>query len=172
MQKYKNQGMDFDKMKSLAVDYLKARETFIKRSKDFRELDGNDNIIGRIGEYIAMKYLSNSGRAVTKCSSKVNKGFDLRCGEEETISVKLITAENKSGRTTSLKQPWTELIIITLSPEYKVDRIGHILHTNFIQVQSKYFRKQAYAHRNLLKDDGLFALHGKLLKGPEVENYL
>lgn len=164
--------MDFDKMKNLAVDYLKARETFIKGSKDFRELDGNDNIIGRIGEYIAIKYLNNCGRVVSKCPNKVNKGFDLKCGENETISVKLITSENKSGRTTSLKQPWTELIIITMCPAYKVDRLGHILYKDFLQVQSKYFKKEPFAQRKLLLDDGLFAQHGKLLKGKDVEYFL
>ncbi len=164
--------MNFNEMKSIANDYLKARETFIKRSRDFHELDGNDNIIGRIGEYIALKYLNSCGRIVSKCPNKVNKGFDLKCKEGGKISVKLITAENKSGRTTTLKQPWTELIIIRLSPAYKVDRIGHIQYDKFSQVQDQYFGKEAYANRKLLDDGGLFAKYGTLLKGDEVANFL
>ena len=88
---------------------------------------------------IAIKYLETTGRKAEKCSSKVNKGYDLEC-DGNKISVKLITAENRKGKTTQLKQPWTELILITLNKTYEVDRLGHI--------RPRIAFKKALAHRH------------------------
>ena len=68
----------------------------------------------------------DQGRKVTKNSNRVQKGFDLIADDVHQISVKIITAENKFGRTTRIKEPWSELIFIKLNSEYKVDIIGHI----------------------------------------------
>ncbi len=149
----------------LAKRYLQARREFLLEANKIPELSGNDNFVGRIGELIALRYLQKQNRSVIKVTNKINKGFDLTCTEGSSISVKLITAENKSGRTTKLKQPWTELILISLNPHYSVDRIGQITYDNFQIAQNDGFiTQQAFADKRYLKDGPLFDKYGSLHK--------
>jgi hypothetical protein len=160
----------YEDLKHLAKDYLKARQHFLVQSAKHTELAGNDNIIGRIGEMIAIKYLESVGRKANKCLSKVNKGYDLECNGNK-ISVKLITAENKNGKTTQLKQPWTELILITLGNSYEVERLGHITLDQFMK--SAYSTSNfPIANRKMLEDNELFQVYGTLQKGNDVKDYL
>lgn len=153
----------------LAKKYLQARREFLMEADKIPELSGNDNIVGRIGELIALQFLEKQNRSVTKVKNKVNKGFDLTCTEGSSISVKLITTENKSGRTTKLKQPWSELILISLNDLYLVDRIGHITCERFQEAQAdRLITQNAYADRKYLNNGHLFEKYGSLYQGIDV----
>lgn len=164
----------YDDLKQLAVNYLYARHIFIAESSKFEELTGNDNLIGRIGELIALEFLHRQGRLATKNKNLVEKGYDLLTTDNQRISVKLITAENKKGRTTRLKKPWTEIVLITLNSNYKVDRLGHITENEFEKALMESFIKdrEPYSDRKLLSDNGLFDKYGKLYKEKDVLDYL
>ena len=89
--------------------------------------------------------------------------------------MKIITAENKSGRTTRIKEPWSELIFITLNSDYKVDILGHLKKDQFNKALDDGFIKaeEPYADIKLLKDNGLFDKYeGVRLIGKDVEDYL
>jgi hypothetical protein len=164
----------YDDLKKLAVNYLNARHIFISESSKFEELKGNDNLIGRIGELIALEFLHRQGRSATKNINLVEKGYDILTSDNQMISVKLITAENKKGRTTRIKKPWTEIILITLNSNYKVDRIGHITENDFNKAINEKFINdiEPYADRRLLMDNGLFEMYGNVEKGNDVIDYL
>ena len=117
----------------LASDYLQARRTFEQEA----ELDGvneylggNDNFIGRIGEFLAMCYLEEFHGLVAsearreKDETKTNESrpaVDLRVGKE-WWSVKCVTDESASGRTSPYHAYkhykkgwiWPPLIIVRL----------------------------------------------------------
>ena len=94
----------------LASDYLQARRTFEQEAeldgvKEY--LGGNDNFIGRIGEFLAMRHLEEFHGLVAsearrqKGEDKTNESrpaVDLRVGEE-WWSVKCVTDESASGKT-------------------------------------------------------------------------
>ena len=164
----------YEDLKILAINYLKARNIFISKSSKFEELTGNDNLIGRIGELIALEFLDRQGRIATKNKNLVQKGYDLITSDNQFVSVKLITAENKKGRTTRVKKPWTELIIISLNSSYKVDRLGHITESEFKKAIDENYVKdlEPYTDRKMLMDKGLFEKFGRLYKDEDVTNYL
>lgn len=163
-----------DELKSLAKKYLSARQDFLSAiRKDHPELGGNDNIVGRIGEFVALQFLNNCNRVVEKCKSATNKGYDIVCSENRQISVKTITAESKTGRSTQLKQPWQELIMIYIGENYEVELIGHIHIEDYnIALQQQIVRENQVADKRLLLDGGLFSKYGKLYFGESVKNYL
>lgn len=164
----------YDDLKELAVKYLCSRHDFIKESSKFDELNGNDNLIGRIGELIALEFLHRQGRTAAKNRNLVEKGYDLLTLDGQKISVKLITSENKAGRTTKLKKPWTEIIIITLNSDYKVDRLGHITDKEFEKaIEEKFIKNdEPYTDRKMLMDNNLFEKYGRLYKDNDVLTYL
>lgn len=161
-------------LKNLAAEYLAARHKFLLATDNEELFHGNDNIVGRIGEFIAMNFLKRHGRPVSKATSKVQKGFDLKVDQDVEVSVKVITAENNLGRTTRVKKPWTELILITLNAHYQVDRIGHITASEMAYAVSQGFLKneEPYASRNMVRDGGLFERFGRLYKDADVQGYL
>lgn len=101
------------KLKKVCKNYLKARREFLDISNQQNELFGNDNIVGRIGEFIAIQFLRNYSRVPIKNLNKTQKGYDLLCNNKK-ISVKTITCENLTKRTTRIKDPWDELVLIEL----------------------------------------------------------
>lgn len=85
----------------LSEQYLKARQDFLSRSSGKLEpwLFGNDNIIGRIGEFLAMLYLEqfHGLNPETARGDKMNpskQSVDL-LASGTWWSVKSITSENK-----------------------------------------------------------------------------
>lgn len=163
-----------NELKCLAKRYLSARQEFLSAIReDHPELGGNDNIVGRIGEFIALQFLNDNNRDVTKCKSATNKGYDLVCSEDRQISVKTITAESKTGRSTQLKQPWQELIMIYIGKSYEVEIIGHIHIEDYnIALSQQFVRENQVADKKLLLEGGLFSKFGKLYFGESVKNYL
>lgn len=96
----------------VAKDYLNARQHFLRESPQ-ELLGGNDNFIGRIGELLAMLYLSQyHGLDLTRPrggeSNKSKKAVDLvtrwNTKDEVWWSVKAITAENSKGMTSIYKE--------------------------------------------------------------------
>lgn len=163
-----------DKRKQLCLDYLNARSAFRKAADSDAVLQGNDNIIGRIGEAIAHSYLEQLGRNPKVEEDQTNKGFDITCGDKSKVSVKLISSENNSGGTTKIDPDYDELILIKLDANHKVERLGHIVKKDFLQgyrVSAIYKAKDPYFRESMLDDFGLISKYGILLTGIEIERY-
>ncbi len=82
---------------------MRARRKFRRAADKIPELNGNDNLVGRIGEFIALQFLQIKLRRkkLVRNTSAVQKGYDI-IADGEKISVKIITSENLSGRTTPI----------------------------------------------------------------------
>ncbi|MFA4844975.1 MAG: hypothetical protein WC654_00235 [Patescibacteria group bacterium] len=161
------------KLRELSREYLLARQKFRKATDQDPLLSGNDNIVGRIGEFIAVQFLKEElGRKkIVKNPNPVQKGYDI-VADRKKVSVKTITAENATGRTTSIKEPWDELILVELNDESRVSRIGYVKFVDF-KKWSKY-RKDWYpvASRTMFNEDGLIGEQGDICEGKKVERYL
>ena len=73
-----------DEISKAIKEYLQARSRLIEVSAKYpTELKGNDNLIGRIGEYLALKLLRQEGRPPVKTKSLSQKGFDLEDGRKK-----------------------------------------------------------------------------------------
>ena len=117
----------------IAWQYLKARRKFEHAAElegVTEYLGGNDNFIGRIGEFLAMRYLEEFHGLVAsearrgkgeKKTNESRQAVDLRVGDE-WWSVKCVTDESKSGKTSpyhAYKHPkkgwvWPPLVIVKL----------------------------------------------------------
>ena len=91
--------------KNVSLAYLKAREIFREYADQDPVLQGNDNILGRIGEAIAHSFLEHLGRKPIVNINQTNPGYDITCQDNgEQVSVKMITNENKSGSTSKIRK--------------------------------------------------------------------
>ena len=154
--------MDFEKLKQASKDYLLARKKFLDIANATSELSGNDNIVGRIGEFIAYQFLYN--RNPRKNSNKSEKGFDIVCDDNVKVSVKTITHENQLGRTTRIKQPWDELLLIEIDITCSVTRIGHLTSIQFDNARHLWpnLSKVPYCKSSMLNPNGLIGKYGKV----------
>ena len=151
-----------------AIDvYLKARAALRAMGQKYPErLGGNDNLIGRIGEFIALRYFEEQGRSPKKAGgghSSTNPGFDLEEGDAR-IQVKVITHENKRGSSTRLKAPWTEFLLIELGSDYRQSRIGHLREQDHVRARAKNARMSKFpvVRRSMLETKGLIGRYGKV----------
>jgi len=104
--------------------YLQARKNILELGRKHPErIGGNDNIIGRIGEFIALQFLESIGQKPKKMLHSSNPGYDLIENDIQT-QVKVITSENQKGRNVRLKKPWNQFVLIELGEHYKPERIG------------------------------------------------
>ena len=92
----------------VSLKYLEARASFIEQTKNADLLKGNDNFIGRIAEMLAILHFHNSGiQDIRRPNSKSQKGVDLLLtepnGKQRLISVKCITHENQSKRSSRIR---------------------------------------------------------------------
>ncbi len=156
------------------TDYLSARVRFIQVQEKYDEyLKGNDNKVGVIGEYYAFLYLENQGRDVKKVESKSQEGFDLE-SDGKRISVKIITRENSSGKTTKLKKGWDEFILLILDEDYSVNSIGHI---NINQMrtairENKGWSETPVVKRSMINNTGLIGKYGKVESGEIINRVI
>lgn len=159
--------------KQLCLNYLKARQAFIEVANKDEVLHGNDNIIGRIGEAIAHSFLEQMGRHPKVVKHQSNPGYDIVCEHDGTrISVKLITAENKSGTTSKINHKWDELIGIELGDNLKVKNFGLITKDAFVEEQKRKNQSlEPRFSRNMFKENGIFALAGTLFPIEQIEKY-
>src|SRR5687768_5356675 len=111
----------------VAIDkYLQARHELLVLGRTHpTRIGGNDNIIGRIGEFIALRFLESIGQRPVKVLSSSNPGFDLIEGGVQT-QVKVMTEENQRGRNVRLTEPWSQLVLVELGTHYKPTRIGFL----------------------------------------------
>ncbi len=161
--------MDVNKERKVCRDYLVARKKFLKFANKSELLRGNDNIIGsRIGEFIAWEFLDKQKRK-PKMNERANvEGHDMVCKDGKKISVKLISPENKTGRTTRLGKNWDEFLLIILGDNYKVAKIGHITRSQFNK-DKKIRSANPYTTRSMLGEKGLFVRsRGRVYKKEEV----
>lgn len=161
-----------DKIIQTAINrYLKARHELIDLSQDYPErIGGNDNIIGRIGEFIALRFLEGRGQHARKHKSSANKGYDLYEGRRRT-QVKVITEENEAGRTTRLPKQWHQFILIELGKKYKCIRIGMLTSAQHRRARSEDARlsSRPYAARTMLNENGLIGRYGDLASTKELD---
>lgn len=167
----KNEG----KIKKLSRDYLVARKKFRDIADNIPEIDGNDNIVGRIGEFIALQFLKYTlkKKSVIRNKNIVQAGYDIMA-DNKKVSVKIITTENQKGRTTPIKEPWDELIVIELGDNSKINKIGFITKNQFKKALTDNFltNKNPIASRSMLKNNRLFDVYGKIYNSKNVEKYL
>ncbi|SHM08604.1 hypothetical protein [Vreelandella subglaciescola] len=117
------QSRDAD-IKSAIENYLQARKALLALGREVPErIGGNGNIIGRIGEFLGMRFLEALGYAPCKAEGLSNPGYDLIEGDA-FIQVKAITQENQRGRSVRLTPSWNQLLLIELGEHYTPIRIG------------------------------------------------
>ena len=164
-----------DKLKNTARNYLEARQAFLEVANKSEWLFGNDNIVGRIGEFIALQYLNEQNRNPIRPKSKTEKGFDFLCDNNKTkVTVKTITSENIAGSTTKISEPWDELILITINEKLLVEKIGILTKSELNEAfESNFLKsKSPFARRSMVGEKGLITKFGKILQNEEVKNFL
>lgn len=177
----KNEFMD-EKLKNsiyrkLSREYLLARKKFRDATDKDRLLSGNDNIVGRIGEFVVVQFLKKElkRKNVERNESPVQKGYDI-IADGKRVSVKTITAENTSGRTTFIKQSWDEFVLVELGGDSRVLRIGYITNKDLEIFRKSQSRKKDWcpvASRSMFHKNGIFSQRKrKILEGVEVKDYL
>ena len=162
--------------------YLTARKKFLKDVAELYTkhkstvLSGNDNIIGRIGEFVAYQHLCKVGfKPLKPANLKSNPVFDFVCNKTKyKITVKTITSENEKGRTTRIKGKWDLFILVEINEDQKVSRIGQLEWKDFLASREKYPNRsgQPYASRSMLNDKGLIGEFGTLANEEFIKKYL
>jgi hypothetical protein len=158
---------DYTQLKAVAREYLEARHQFLTKSAAYPELAGNDNIMGRIGEMVAVQFLRSQGRKVDKHAASNHAITDLVVvddnGANRLVSVKLISAENKRGTTTRLKSGWDEFILVELHTHYEVKRLGWLnLEDVRSQGQETLVESSPITKRSMLDAKGLIGRFGRV----------
>lgn len=164
-----------DQFKTIAKNYLKARQDFLLVAEKTDWLFGNDNLVGRIGEFIAFQYLREHDRDPKRPRIKTEKGYDFLCDAGKVrVSVKTITSENKAGSTTIISEPWDELILITLDSDLKIHKLGTITKEQFQKALDSGHLKSArpYARRTMVGTKGLISKFGRIINDEITINYL
>ncbi len=155
-----------------AIDkYLHYRHKLLVLSEKYPDrMGGNDNLIGRIGEFIALGFLEALGQHPEKVEGRSNPGHDLIEGDIKT-QVKVMTGENIKGRNVRLTEPWTQFVLIELGTGYKPTRIGLLT-----KAQHKMSRNDnpgwsthPYVKRSMLGPKGLIGQYGRVYSGGEID---
>lgn len=140
--------------------YLKARRELINLGVQHHELiGGNDNMIGRIGEYIAIRFLETvKKQQPIKVEPSNNPGYDLKSKNYRT-QVKVLTDENQTGKGMRLKEGWTQFVLIDLDLKTMKARIGFITRKRFegkALKENPGWSKTPVVKRTMLGEKGLF----------------
>jgi hypothetical protein len=160
-----------DKTIQTAIDkHLIARHELIVLGRAHpTRIGGNDNIVGRIGEFIALRFLESLGRHPTKVSHSSNTGFDL-IERDLRIQIKVITEENREGRTVRITEPWDQLIVIELGAHYKPIRIGLLTkdqHRAALADNTKWSHAPI-VRRTMVGHKGLISRYGRVYQQKEL----
>lgn len=149
--------------------YLQGRHELLQLGKLYPErIGGNDNIIGRIGEFTALRFLEGQGQRPRKHSKSSNPGYDLRQGRRWT-QVKVITEENQNGRNVRLKKPWTQFVLVELGADYECARIGLLTarqHRKAL-LENKGWSPSPIVKRTMLSENGLIGRYGRVFQRRE-----
>lgn len=145
-------------------DYLDARKNILRLGYAYPHLiGGNDNIIGRIGEFIAIRFLESLGQQPKKVEHRSNQGYDLVEGKRLT-QVKVITSENEKGKTVRLIKPWNQFVFIKLDEDYQPSTIG-ILTENQHEIalsENPTWSASPVVKLTMLGEKGLIGRYGEL----------
>lgn len=144
--------------------YLQARKLILEVGERYPDrIGGNDNIIGRIGEFIGLRFLEAEGQSPTKVNGRSNPGYDLIEGAKKT-QVKVITSENQKGRNVRLKKPWNQFLLIELGENYKPERIGLISESQheIALSENPTWSRTPIVKLTMLGDRGLIGRYGKV----------
>ncbi|WP_444935240.1 hypothetical protein ACJJIW_11720 [Microbulbifer sp. JMSA004] len=150
-------------------EYLKARKNVLALGRKYPDrIGGNDNIIGRIGEFIALRFLESIGQNPQMVEHSSNPGFDLLEGETQT-QVKVITSENRKGRNVRLKKPWNQFLLIELGEQYKPERIGVLTEAQHQKaLNENNWSKSPIVKLTMLGPKGLIGRYGKIYAKNEL----
>jgi hypothetical protein len=113
----------------LCIDnYIVARKQLLDIGSKYPTLiGGNDNIIGRIGELYGLLFLKSIGQKPSKVYISSNTGYDFVDDFTKLkTQVKVITSENKAGKSVMLVEPWDQFLLILLSDDYNIGKLGLI----------------------------------------------
>ena len=132
-------------------------------------LGGNDNIIGRIGEFIALRFLEGLGQKPMKVNGISNPGFDF-VENKVTTQVKVITGENQKGRNVRLVEPWTQLVVVELGQRYRPLRIGVLTKAQLQRAcaENAGWSATPIVKRSMLGAKGLVGRYGRVYQGDEL----
>lgn len=150
--------------------YWQARKRLLELGKRYPErIGGNDNIIGRIGEFIALRFMESRGQHPQKVENSSNQGHDFVEGNVLT-QVKVITAENANGKGMRLKQPWNQFVLIELDYEYRPKRIGVLTKAELQQAcsENKNWSKSPVTKLSMLNDNGLIGRYGTVYPKSQI----
>ena len=155
------------------IDYLNARNRFLSVAHQYPYLlAGNDNFIGRIGEYLAISFLKQNSREAKKVESRSEKGYDLLDGNVR-ISVKILTTENVKGRGLRLTEPWDELLVIDLNLTTRGYRVGHLTRAQFknARFMNPSWSMRPKVKKSMLGTKGLIGKYGMVSKYSLISEY-
>ncbi|MDT0676462.1 hypothetical protein [Autumnicola musiva] len=161
-----------EKRRKFSREYLKARKKFRDYADQDSVLQGNDNIIGRIGEAIAHSFLEQQGRIPEVILNQTEPGYDIICHDNgDKVSVKLITFENERGSTSKIKKPFDIFIGIELSNDFNVLRLAYITRKQFEFGLLKMSRvPEPNFSRNMFNINNLFPRFGKVFCQDELKD--
>lgn len=156
--------------KKYCREYLEARKKFRDYADSDPVLQGNDNIVGRIGEAIAHSFLEQKGRKPEVITNQTEPGYDIICRDNgDQISVKVITSENERGSTSKIKKPFDAFIGIELANDFSVLRLAYITKRQFEFGLLEMARvSEPNYSRNMFNDNNLFARFGKVYYQEEL----
>lgn len=161
--------MPGSKIQTAIERYLLARRDLLQLGREHPgRIGGNDNIIGRIGEFIALRFLEGLGQCPSKVSGSSNRGYDLIDGRRKT-QVKVITEENQNGRTMRLTEPWNQLVLIELGERYRPIRIGILTKAQHQRAlaENPNWSSTPVVTRTKLGANGLIGRYGRVYQGDE-----
>ncbi|EWH03239.1 hypothetical protein [Halomonas sp. BC04] len=153
-----------EEVQAAIENYLQARKRILTLGREVPErFGGNDNIIGRIGEFIGLRFLESLGQRPEKVPGTSNPGYDLEEGSCRT-QVKAITQENKHGRSVRLTPDWTQFLLIELGEHYVPTRIGLLTLEQQQQAIVDGFAKTPtpVVSLTMLGTKGLFSRYGRV----------
>lgn len=155
-----------------AIDhYLQARKAILALGREVPErIGGNDNIIGRIGEFIGLRFLEALCQEPVMMAGRSNPGFDLIEGDQRT-QIKAITHENKCGRSVRLTLGWTQFVLMELGEHYTPERIGLLTTTQQEQALADCFAKTStpVVSLTMLGPKGLIGVYGRVYARDELK---
>lgn len=113
------------------------------------------------------------GRRPKVVKQQANPGCVIICEHDNSrISVKMITSENKYGRTSKINPNWDELIGVELGDNLKVKNFGLITKEAFIEEQKRKNQSlEPSFSRAMFKENGIFVLAGTLFPIEQIEKY-
>jgi hypothetical protein len=167
---YERAIMPDNEIKIAVAKYLLARTEAIKLGSLYpQRFGGNDNIIGRIGEFLALRFLESIGQQPLKVEGSSNPGYDLIEGSVKT-QVKVITHENQKGRSVRLKEPWNQLVLIELGGDYTPIRIGVLTKAQheIALEENKKWSSKPIVKITMLGSKGLIGKYGRVYESIEL----